>query len=314
MNFKQRKMNRKKKRKEIFDLYSKDFRKITENAKLNLPYPLYVCPLCRRYFSEKYLDQAEKNPLTIEHVPPENSGGKDLILTCKECNNNHGSWFDSHLNKMDEYEKFLNLVDNTELKTSFTLNGKVKIGSTIKVFPNNSIAIFMDSKRTNPKYHEEINRLASNPNESLNIEFNLPIPDVRRISIALLRSAYLLMFKKLGYKYVLCKNTEYIRLSVQNFNTNLKAFNAIVNSGFDNKYLGIHKISEPNWLQGRFLVIIKIKTDAFNTNYGLILPGLYEKERIDYDNLKPKIGETKLKPFNPQDLYKMNFELVDLPV
>jgi len=303
-----------KRRKDLFELYSNDFRKITENMKLGLQYPVYVCPLCRRYFNESHLEQSEKNPLTIEHVPPENSGGKDLILTCKECNNNHGAWYDSQLTKMDETEKFLNLFDGAELRTTLTFNEKVKIGSTIKVFPNNNIGIIMDSKRTNPKYHNEINKLVRNDYKSGSIEFNLPIPDSPKISIALLRSAYLLMFKTLGYKYGLSINSEHIRRWIQNYKTNHKGFNGIVKSEIDDRYLGIHKISEPNSLQGRFLVVIKIKTDMLNTNYGLILPGLYENEGIDYDNLGSNIGEGKSKPFNPQDLTKMNFKLVNPPV
>lgn len=293
-------MNRNnKKRKELFELYSNDFRKITENTISKLRYPLYVCPLCRRFFDESHLEQSAKNPLTIEHVPPENSGGKDLILTCKECNNNHGAWFDSHLKKMDETEKFLNLIDSAELITTITLNEEIEIGSKIKVFPDNNIGIFLDSKRTNPKYYKDINKLIRNDYKLGNIKFNLPLPDSRKISIALLRSAYLLMFKTLGYKYVLNINSEYIRSWIQDFNTNQKGFNGIVKSEIDDKYLGINKISKPNWLKGRFLVIIKIKTDTINTNYGLILPGLYES--IDYDNIGSNIGEVVSKPFNPQD-------------
>lgn len=146
-------MNRRKKRKQLFDIYSENFRVVTQAFKLNVPHQLYVCPLCRRFFNESHLEQSAKNPLTIEHVPPENSGGKDLILTCKECNNNHGAWFDSHLKKMDETEKIISFCENTELKTTLTVDEEVKIGSTIKFSPK-KLEIFMDTKRTAPKHQQ----------------------------------------------------------------------------------------------------------------------------------------------------------------
>jgi hypothetical protein len=34
--------------------------------------------------------------LTAEHVPPQSFGGRELLLTCKKCNNDAGTLLDAH--------------------------------------------------------------------------------------------------------------------------------------------------------------------------------------------------------------------------
>ena len=51
-----------------------------------------VCPLCLRHFS---LNQIKE--LSVEHIVPSALGGTIKTLTCRECNNLHGSRLDSQL-------------------------------------------------------------------------------------------------------------------------------------------------------------------------------------------------------------------------
>jgi len=51
-----------------------------------------VCPLCLEAFR---LD--EPDGLTVEHPVPSTLGGRVTTLTCKACNNSHGSVLDRHL-------------------------------------------------------------------------------------------------------------------------------------------------------------------------------------------------------------------------
>jgi len=53
---------------------------------------VYCCPLCLRGFDAAHLDL-----LSIEDVPPRSVGGKPLLLTCRECNNRHGTELDAHI-------------------------------------------------------------------------------------------------------------------------------------------------------------------------------------------------------------------------
>lgn len=287
-------MNSIDKRKELFRIYSEEFRIISQSSSLNFQHPLYICPLCLQIFDENALEQTSKNPLTIEHVPPKNCGGKDLVLTCKKCNNNDGANFDSQLKTMNEAKKILSFTENAELRTSIMLNGKARIGSKFKFFKNNKFGLIMDPNKTNPKHLDSIHDFINHKYKAWEFEFKIQMPNMDKAGISLLRSAYLLMFKKIGYRYIM--NSEIIRRWIWNYDSNPKPFNGIYCMGNEDNYLGINKIDEPDWLKGRFLVVIKYKTDIENTNYGLLLPG-NKNERIDYENLKPKIGKITFSTF-----------------
>lgn len=52
----------------------------------------YPCPICEKRFTQ---DAIAADLLTLEHVPPESLGGRELLLTCKKCNSDAGSYLDS---------------------------------------------------------------------------------------------------------------------------------------------------------------------------------------------------------------------------
>ncbi len=54
--------------------------------------PTYVCPICRSPFTVEALDDGR---LSVEHVPPHNVGGRELLLTCTACNNTAGTKLDA---------------------------------------------------------------------------------------------------------------------------------------------------------------------------------------------------------------------------
>jgi hypothetical protein len=54
--------------------------------------PTYPCPICLTPFTIEAL--ADKR-LSAEHVPPKSVGGRELLLTCKGCNNSAGTKLDA---------------------------------------------------------------------------------------------------------------------------------------------------------------------------------------------------------------------------
>lgn len=60
--------------------------------------PVYVCPICDQGFTREAVPSGER---TAEHVPPESFGGRELLLTCKWCNNEAGSRLDAHARKKE---------------------------------------------------------------------------------------------------------------------------------------------------------------------------------------------------------------------
>lgn len=66
----------------------------------------FICPLCLRILNIALLGEQVNNFITIEHIPPENLGGKPLILTCKDCNSTCGHDLDVYLrNEMEHLEQ-----------------------------------------------------------------------------------------------------------------------------------------------------------------------------------------------------------------
>ena len=54
--------------------------------------PIYPCPICLAPFN---VDALADGRLSSEHVPPESVGGRELVLTCKRCNNVAGTKLDA---------------------------------------------------------------------------------------------------------------------------------------------------------------------------------------------------------------------------
>jgi len=53
---------------------------------------IYPCPICLSPFTADALGDGR---LSSEHVPPESVGGRELVLTCKRCNNSAGTKLDA---------------------------------------------------------------------------------------------------------------------------------------------------------------------------------------------------------------------------
>lgn len=154
----------------------------------NVEEDIYACPLCLSGFKIESLENGE---LTLEHVPPESAGGKGIILTCKRCNNEAGSKYDSHISKRDKIINFAEtLIDkNVDISTN---DGKTDIA----ILKHNNPA-------TTKKLSQAMKSLASQvPQPSLNFQIETRESyEFRKYQLSLLKSAFLVVVAKLGYKY-----------------------------------------------------------------------------------------------------------------
>src|SRR5580704_14552788 len=119
-------VNERKKRR-WFELGAESFARVRPGLYDDLIYP---CPICLGRFTIEALAQ---NQLSAEHVPPESLGGRDLLLTCRNCNNSSGTKLDAHAKIKEDVQlafagtlehphrvraMFGDLVVNAELHTS----------------------------------------------------------------------------------------------------------------------------------------------------------------------------------------------------
>lgn len=146
-----------------------------------------VCPLCWQ--------ETAFQDLSLEHAVPGAVGGKHTTLTCRKCNNDQGATLDSH-------------VANYQAVTD-AFKGHGTLPVTLKVNGKRMVAnLHWGTKNFHvvPK--------ASNPNEVTAIRQDFKNNDVPEFSFslsygyalntlntALLRAAYLVLFKCFGYEY-----------------------------------------------------------------------------------------------------------------
>jgi hypothetical protein len=166
----------------------------------------YVCPLCfpiNRVFLREAIDTGE---LTLEHVPPDALGGRELVLTCSECNKRAGAMLDHQMLTLEQMLDFgrgtlirparARLIMGTQV-----LNAKVKAVGT-------NVEIFGIPKANRPNIAEllepEIQKLLHEHREegaTFSVKFDKAL-HYRRALVGWLRTAYLVAFALFGYRYI----------------------------------------------------------------------------------------------------------------
>ena len=88
-------INRRRKRQVMFDRGAEAWRRFSGSMG-----DVYICPICGRRFPPDQITN-----LTMEHVPPRSIGGKELVLTCRTCNNVVGHSTDAEAARRAEYRE-----------------------------------------------------------------------------------------------------------------------------------------------------------------------------------------------------------------
>ena len=181
-----------------------DLLQIWPNAKRG-----FVCPVCLRFFART--ENLTKS-VSIEHVVPYALGGRVTTLTCRRCNNTAGTQLDRHLVQRVRIEgRSKPILADAEFRgTKF--RGEVHLPESA----SDSFRIFGFPKQSDPR---EINRFVSLLDEGMwdgqELKLRLEGGYVPvRSAVALLRSAYLLMFRLFGYRYVCDRSAAVIRESI----------------------------------------------------------------------------------------------------
>jgi hypothetical protein len=164
--------------------------------------------LCLHPFERSTLDTKE---LTEEHIIPKKLGGKIITLTCKKCNNNDGGQIDSHFIQkviMDEalqgYHGSIGsdvyISDHRVLAQVELPNGEGRQGK-----------IFVKKKGSNPAEIEASQQaFLQGAVEKIQLDMHLGYK-LKLARLGVVRSAYLAMFSRFGYRYILNDSVEQIR-------------------------------------------------------------------------------------------------------
>ncbi|MGW2559642.1 HNH endonuclease [Streptomyces sp. NPDC001514] len=171
----------------------------------------YACPCC--LIALPYAAIAAQE-LTIEHVPPSGLGGKGILLTCKPCNNNSGTHFDSHaITRAAIHDLLMGEGSSRPIRATFTADGVDIRGEVLRA--GNGWLLQGVPKRNNPVMvdaHEEALRRASESDAAASLSFTLSERfSSTRADVSWVRSAYLAAFTALGWRYILRPELDPVR-------------------------------------------------------------------------------------------------------
>ncbi len=170
----------------IFDHYrrSLEVARISSSQRDSL-----VCPLCWR--------ETEYDQLSLEHVVPRSVGGACRILTCRRCNNDQGRDLDAHLSR---YQKVMDAIHgHGTLPVELTVNGRRLVANLD--LSHDCKKFFVVGKATNPAASKAVQGdFVSNSVAEVNgtVFFGYR---KNNFDTAVLRAAYLVLFKCFGYEY-----------------------------------------------------------------------------------------------------------------
>jgi hypothetical protein len=173
---------------------------------------LYCCPFCIQGFPD-----SDPEYLSFEDVPPRSVGGKPLVLTCRKCNNTHGSDLDSHIAAGSDLRDIVAGESTTWAKLRLgdaVINTRARLGSE-------NVEVVEAVEKTDPKMSEafasELERRTSSGSRDwkLTLAFSAR-HDPWREDVAWLRVAYLYLFALLGYNFIMRSVLEPIRSQFQN--------------------------------------------------------------------------------------------------
>jgi hypothetical protein len=290
-----------KKKKKIFELYSQNLKWIKEktNAKFKKQFEYGVlCPLCLEVFLESDLVASKNNYLTLEHNPPKSLGGKDNILTCKECNNKSGHKTDVELLTYILESEFKNFRPNSKHRTKLVNKEGAKVTADLSFDDKGKMTLNLQDKYSNPKDFKkfidseergvfpiegEIGKFATKQ-----LNFTMKLPDkgnMRLASIALLKVGYLLGFEKYGHIFLFNQNLDKIREQILNPEKEIITDPFWVNYEFPEMYLGVNILNKPTELNC-FLNTFLLKTKSRNGQISIAFPGYNKEDSKIYERIK----------------------------
>jgi len=305
-----------KKREFLYDKYSDNLFFLKQNGILPKHIEVekgeYICPVCLDKFEKTDLNQDLKNPLTLEDAPPKSLGGSQIVLTCKRCNNGMGKDIDWHLterlNELDFHQRKV----GAEMKGKFTLD--ITVYGKITVEENGKTKAHYSKKNNNPKTLEKYINLISG--KGIKEPYWKPVPtrvDPKKLQIAIIKNAYLLMFEKFGFAFLFDKEYDRIREQLLNPALGIYPLNCWFQGPFPKEHIGVPFITEKN--MESIFTLFRLSTKLSNRLFGVVLP--LSSSKIEKTISELTIRFEKEKQFSIEmmsftDDYLTNLESVNL--
>lgn len=303
------------KREKLFNKYSDNLYFLKNNNKidnnLSITTREYICPICLDKFTNVDLQRTSENPLTLEDAPAKSLGGSQIVLTCKKCNNLMGIDIDWHLTERLRELDYKDKIVGSEQNGQFTL-GDITINGKIEVRENGVTTAIYPEKNNNPVLLEQYLHLIKTKKNPFFVKTSTRV-DSKKLQIALLKNAYLLLFEKFGYSFLFDSEYDRIREQLQEPTKNAYPLKCWFYGPFPKDKIGVFFITE-NDMESIF-VLFELKTKLSSRMFGVILPLSSTKIENVLANLEARFIKEKrfeLQMSDYSDDYLTDIESVTL--
>ncbi len=241
----------------------------------------FMCPICLREFGR---DALANQLLDRAHVVPKSMGGKLKTLTCRDCNNRHGAKLDSQL------VAWVNFQDTILGKSRKPIRGRVIAGKRSQPanihFPEDNespIKIGLIPEYSDPKMVKEI-KYAFESNID-HISFTLDSTYSESLSrVAILSSAYLMMFVYFGYGYIMQSFLDRARQQLHDPDIETEVLRGIGDLNFKVQENAVATLNDKCLGFRCFIVLLNLSRKA-QRYMGVLFPGFDEDYKTLYARL-----------------------------
>ena len=162
----------------------------------------YACPLCLMTYGR---DALERGVFSDEHVPPDGSGGRVLLLTCTHCNNSAGTAMDADAAAREAVHDFLSGRSLSRVLRAEYNIGEVTVQGNV-TSENGAVIMNVVPKANNPKNVTAITETLmgwadAGAGGNIGFRFRERLSPTAA-SLSWVRAGYLAAFAALGWRYI----------------------------------------------------------------------------------------------------------------
>ena len=187
----------------------------------------------------------DTDQITVAHVLPRSTGMGLTTLLCKECNDRHGrlqdKWFGEHVHLVTNRRSVLGVSSQ---RGYFKIDG-VRMGGRFQELPDGGLNFQYWPNKTSP----ESLKAAEDQFGGSTINIEAPIPLLEKqnqalVSVGFLTAAYLMLFRALGYSWVLQSHLDPVREQIRNPEADIlpRNFCATSTKVFEKPWTGVGRV------------------------------------------------------------------------
>jgi HNH endonuclease len=205
--------------------------------------PIYPCPICLKPLTVAALAEGQ---LSSEHVPPECVGGRDLVLTCRRCNNQAGTKLDADAAIKESVRSAMTGAREHRERVKARIEN-LRVNAEVQ-FSDGKYSLVVPPQINKPGTADSLREVVR-PGSSMRVEY-------RRFSelgakISWFRAGYLALFAVAGYALAMDPAMEIVRRQILECDERrIVTFTSEVPQDIPLSVRRILRVLKPDWHQG----------------------------------------------------------------